>query len=160
MLLNWQANSGHQNFVVVFVRGSLLNFFSSSKIWFSSLAVFQKTKKYKPCGVILDSYNGNEDMKYISRCISRDDCVRVSSPQEDRTCHLIGHQYVGGKETCFSLDMTQWMKLWSNWGETNCKWIANFKIAFHARRRNWAETKCSYIIDFNIGLKTSHHTLS
>ena len=86
----------------------LLN--SISKRFFLIL-VFQRTKKYKPCGVILDSYHNKEEMQCIAHCMSRDDCVRVISSQEDRICHLIGHQYASGQETCLSLDMTQWMKL-------------------------------------------------
>lgn len=72
--------------------------------------MFKQTKKYKPCGVILDSYNEREEIQCIASCMGRNDCVRVISSKEDQTCYLIGHQHVAGQETCLSLDMNQWMR--------------------------------------------------
>ena len=65
--------------------------------------------------------------------MSRDDCVRVISSQEDQTCHLIGHQYAAGEKTCLSLNMTQWMKLWSNRGGGNWGVMIALNIGLQAQ---------------------------
>ena len=78
---------------------------------FRLISVFKQTKKYKPCGVILDSYNQHNQKRCIYQCTRRDECVRVISSQQSQTCHLIGHQYVVGNKTCLGLNMTQWMRL-------------------------------------------------
>ena len=78
---------------------------------FPLILVFKRTKKYKPCGVILDSYNKHNQGRCIYQCTRRDDCIRVISSQQDQTCHLIGHPYIAGNKVCLGLSMTQWMRL-------------------------------------------------